>query len=667
MSQFRAPLLILFLLAVAILFPANGRAAPAQGASKVMLVLDASGSMWGQVEGRAKIEIARDVIQTLVKDWDKSLEVGLLAYGHRSKGECNDIETLQKVGPVNADGIMKAVNALQPKGKTPISDAVRLAAEELKYTEDHATVILVSDGLETCEADPCAVAKSLKQAGVNFTVHVVGFDLKKEEQDAIKCLAENTGGQFLPAQSAGSLRQALQTTVVKVKEEAVRVAQVEATTPKKEPAAKPGHHFIATLAEGGPAIDSGLRWDIYEAAANADGKRKQVSGTYDASASFKLAAGRYLAVAKRGAATASQEFEVQSVDESVRHTVVLDAGVVVTNAYLVEGQEPIKEGMRWDIYSLAKDLEGKRTHITGTYDATGQFTLNSGQYFLVAKTGSAGADAEITVKAGERLEQRMILNAGIAVFEPTYDEAGQEVKDGMRWDVYSTEKNLEGKRTHIAGTYDAKARFILPAGKYYVTAKRGNAELNREVEVTAGKRDEAPFVLNAGLVKFAAVLTQGKSPLDKGMRWDIYSIDKDIDGKRKHFGGSYDADPLFTFNEGKYFVVAKSGSALKESEIDVKAGKRLEPVIDLNAGIVKLVAKASTGNEITQGIRWDIYGTEKDLEGKRPHIAGSYDAAPLFTLSAGKYAVDIKVGQATSQAELEVKAGDSKQVEMAIK
>jgi Ca-activated chloride channel homolog len=666
MSYLKTSLSTLLLLAVAALFPASGHAAAAQGTSKVMLVLDASGSMWGQVEGRAKIEIAREVIQNLMKNWDKSIEVGLSAYGHRTKGECNDIETLQKVGPVNAASIMKAVNELQPKGKTPISDAVRLAAEELKYNEDRATVILVSDGLETCDADPCAVAKSLKQAGVDFTVHVVGFDLKKEEQEAIKCLAENTGGQFLPAQSAGSLRQALQTTVVKVKEEAIRMAQVEAA-PKKEPAAKPGHHFIATLAEGGPAIDSGMRWDIYEAAADADGKRKSVTGTYDASASFKLAAGRYLAVAKRDSATASREFEVKSVDESVRHTVVLDAGEVVANAYLIEGQEPIKEGMRWDAYTLAKDVEGKRRAITGTYDATAQFTLNSGRYFLAANTGSAGADAEISIKAGERLEQRMILNAGIAVFEPTYDEAGQEVKDGMRWDVYSTEKNLEGKRTHITGTYDTKARFILPAGKYYVTAMRGNAKLNREVEVAAGKRNEAPFVLNAGLVKFAAILTQGKTPLDEGMRWDIYSIDKDLDGKRKHFGGSYDADPLFTFNEGKYFVVAKNGNASVIGEIDIKAGKRIEPVLDLNAGIVKLVAKASTGNEISQGLRWDIYGTEKDLEGKRPHIGGSYDGTPLFTLPAGKYAVEIKVGQAMSQAELEVKPGDSKQVEIAIK
>lgn len=637
--------------------------ASAQANSKVMLVLDASGSMWGQIDGRAKIEVARNVIQDLLKDWDSSIELGLSAYGHRTKGECDDIQTLKSVGPVDADAIMKVVSEIQPKGKTPISESVRRAADELKYTEDRATVILVSDGIETCEADPCAVGKALEEAGVDFTVHVVGFDLKEEEQDSLRCLAENTGGQFLPAKNASGLHDALQTTVTKVKEEAVKVVQAEPVA-KEEPAGAPGHHFVATLSEGGPEIDSGMRWDIYEAAADADGKRKHVSGNYDTKSSFQLNAGRYLVVAKRGDATASQEFEVQSVDDSVRHTIVLDAGIVVLTAALIEGQDPVSDGMRWDIYSADKDLEGKRKHITGSYDAKAQFTINSGNYHVIAKNGDASVAGDITVEAGKRLEQLYILNAGLAVFEATYDEAGQEVKDGMRWDVYSVEKDLDGKRAHITGSYDTKTRFMLHANKYFVVAKRGDASLSREVNIAAGKRNEELFVLNAGLAKLSAILTEGKEPLNDGMRYDIYSIDKDIDGKRQHLSGSYDPQPLFTFNEGKYFVVIKNGSTTIEGELDIKAGKRAEPVYNLNAGIVKLIGKASTGNEISDGLRWDVYSSEKDLEGKRVHFGGSYDASPLFTLPAGKYLVHVKLGDAESDHELEVKAGDSKQVDV---
>lgn len=282
----------------------------------------------------------------------------------------------------------------------------------------------------------------------------------------------------------------------------------------------------------------------------------------------------------------------------------------------------------------------------------------------MSKNGDASVAGDITVEAGQRLEQLYILNAGLGVFAATYDEAGQEVKDGMRWDVYSIDKDLDGKRAHITGSYDTKTRFMLPTNKYFVVAKRGDASLSREIDIAAGKRNEELFVLNAGLAKLSAILAEGKEPLKDGMRYDIYSIDKDIDGKRQHFAGSYDPQPLFTFNEGKYFVVVKNGFTVVEGEMDIKAGKRAEPTYNLNAGIVKLVAKASTGNEVTEGLRWDVYSTEKDLEGKRTHFGGSYDGSPLFTLPAGKYLVHIKLGDAESDYELEVKAGDSKQVDV---
>ena len=185
---------------------------------RAVLVLDASGSMWGQVDNTSKIAVARDVIRKLVSDWNPKVQLGLTAYGHREKGNCADIETLVPVGNVNAGTIMAAVKDLQPKGKTPLSDAVRQAARDLKYTEERATVILVSDGKETCNADPCAVAAELEKNGVDFTVHVVGFDLTEEEKAQLRCVADKTGGKFLSAKNASELHKAMTTTVQLVAE-----------------------------------------------------------------------------------------------------------------------------------------------------------------------------------------------------------------------------------------------------------------------------------------------------------------------------------------------------------------------------------------------------------------------------------------------------------------
>ncbi len=128
--------------------PALPAGAQQADAPKTILVLDASGSMWGQIEGRAKITIAQEVVAGLLADMPGDRALGLTAYGHRRKGDCGDIETLVPPAPGTAEAVLAAVMAIKPKGKTPLSAAVLAAAEVLKYEEEPATVVLVSDGRE---------------------------------------------------------------------------------------------------------------------------------------------------------------------------------------------------------------------------------------------------------------------------------------------------------------------------------------------------------------------------------------------------------------------------------------------------------------------------------------------------------------------------------------
>ncbi|WP_071674952.1 VWA domain-containing protein [Nioella nitratireducens] len=182
-----------------------------------MLVLDASGSMWGQIDGVNKIVIAREVISGLLTQIPDNMALGLTMYGHRRRGDCSDIEVMVQpaTGADNRAQIERLVNTVNPRGRTPLSDAVVQAAEALRYTENAATVILVSDGRETCDVDPCAVGTALEEAGIDFTAHVIGFDVAAPEDIAqLQCLAENTGGQYLSADNAEELAQALEQVAV---------------------------------------------------------------------------------------------------------------------------------------------------------------------------------------------------------------------------------------------------------------------------------------------------------------------------------------------------------------------------------------------------------------------------------------------------------------------
>ena len=130
-------------------------------ANKVIIILDASGSMWAQIDGKPKLEIARESLRTVLQSVPADDEIGFMAYGHREKGSCEDIELIVPPQAGSASAISAAADSLKFLGKTPLTAAVKQAAEALKYTEDKATVVLITDGLETCEGDPCALGKEL--------------------------------------------------------------------------------------------------------------------------------------------------------------------------------------------------------------------------------------------------------------------------------------------------------------------------------------------------------------------------------------------------------------------------------------------------------------------------------------------------------------------------
>ncbi|MGB0967499.1 MAG: vWA domain-containing protein, partial [Halocynthiibacter sp.] len=235
-----------------------------------MVVFDVSGSMWGQIDGVTKIEIARDAFSTISADWDAgNVNAGLIAYGHRRKGDCSDIELISEPAPGSSAALGQIVNRLNPRGKTPLSDAVRLAAETLRFTEESATVVLVSDGRETCSADPCAVGAELERLGVNFTAHVVGFDVTDPDARAqLQCLADNTGGQYFDAGDANGLGDALRNItapVVPVEEASNGVFSLKVQIVTTEGTTRPAQlTYRATNTETGEIIVIGSRKDAAE-------------------------------------------------------------------------------------------------------------------------------------------------------------------------------------------------------------------------------------------------------------------------------------------------------------------------------------------------------------------------------------------------------------------
>jgi tetratricopeptide (TPR) repeat protein len=196
----------------------SGTAAPAsEKASKsIALIIDASGSMNAKLpEGRTRIDAAKAAVGEIVGKMPPDVRISLRAYGHQSptsKHDCKDTAVLVGFGGLanNRDAIVASTRSIKAQGYTPITYVLKLAAEDVgKEATKPRIVILVSDGKETCEGDPCATAKALAAADASLIIHTIGFAADSAAKYQLQCIARVARGKYWDADSTGRLAAAL--------------------------------------------------------------------------------------------------------------------------------------------------------------------------------------------------------------------------------------------------------------------------------------------------------------------------------------------------------------------------------------------------------------------------------------------------------------------------
>lgn len=559
---------------------------PAVG--KVMIVLDASGSMWGEIGGEPKIVIARRVIHDLLRDWDPRIEIGLAAYGHRRKGDCKDIEVLVTVGRDKQKSILAAVDRLKPKGMTPLSDAVRMAAESLKYTEERATVILVSDGRETCEADPCALGKTLELKGIDFTAHVIGFDVKKAEAAGLQCLAKNTGGIYATARDAGSLKKAMERTVTEVKKKAAQPV-------KKKSKTEEGVRLIAAYKEGGAEFKGDINWFVLEAEADATGKRKQVIRKHRGKSGHvfhKLPAGNYVIVAELSdTGYIRREYRIEVKEgEAATHELALNIGKVRFDARPGEGAQPFKEDLGWKVLFPKADLSGKHKELTNLWrkKSGSVFLLPAGQWLISARLADWGwitAGKEITVDPAGGEAHAFIFNAGRVRFDARLAEGGQPFKGDLGFWVLFPKADLSGKRKGLTSFWRKKTGgvYFLPAGDWLVRAALADyrhVTTEKRISLKPGEEQPQEFLFNAGQVRFDVTL-EG-APWSGQVAWNVYDAQADSSGNRRKITNAW------RVKSGK-ITFLPAGDYLVQSSNPDNRGMKAEATFSIGAGKEKQI------------------------------------------------------------------------------
>jgi hypothetical protein len=158
------------------------------------------------IDGEVKMDVAKNVLLDVLDNMPSNVQVSVRIFGLNCR-----TQLLYPVGPVQGSVLRQKILDIEPSGATPIADALDATAEDLLDITDPQLILLISDGIETCEGDPVQAAKDLLGLGYDLKFNIVGFDIARNilARDQLLNIAQATGGLYFDANSSEELRSAL--------------------------------------------------------------------------------------------------------------------------------------------------------------------------------------------------------------------------------------------------------------------------------------------------------------------------------------------------------------------------------------------------------------------------------------------------------------------------
>jgi Ca-activated chloride channel family protein len=178
--------------------------------TRILFLLDGSGSMLAKWENTYRITVAKKLLAGFVDSLrsDKNLELALRIYGHqydRRLKRCDDTRLEAPFSINNHDRIISVLKNLGPKGTTPIAYALEQAAADFPENDNvRNIIIIITDGIESCDGDPCAVSLALQRKGIFLKPFIIGIGMDKQFEEQFGCM-----GSFYDAANIAEFRNAL--------------------------------------------------------------------------------------------------------------------------------------------------------------------------------------------------------------------------------------------------------------------------------------------------------------------------------------------------------------------------------------------------------------------------------------------------------------------------
>lgn len=629
--------LVLFVLST------NGTPALAAEPGSLIVIVDGSGSMWGPIEGvrQTKLVLAREALRRGLGKMAPQARVGLALFGHR-RGDCSDVEVVRTPEPLDVPNLMSPLEQFNPRGRGPLTLALREAAKSLPRDAGPRTLLLIHDDADNCQPDLCAAAAELKTAGI--TAHVVGLNVKTEDMAKMVCLPQTTGGRHFNAQNAEQVatyvEEALLLTASEMGGIETRPSSPPATAivaPSPLPASgPPALHLRALAAPNTEPLGIPLLWTV-TAEARPD---VPIFGARAANPTVPVPPGRYVVEVRDGPLSVKQTAEVRD-NRPATVTMVLNAGMVRIRVPTRKTGEVLADAL-----ITVTDANGALMLASKTGETTA--LLPAGRHVVRAELGLVRAEQTVTITAGRLVAVDMSLNA--ARLQLTTAGALQ----APIFSVFEDDPDAPGGRREVARSAAQPAEFMLPPGTYYIVARQGAVEARERLAVGPGDVVRRTLAVAAGSLALSTKLPALGGGADAYISYTVTRLDNTA----QEAVTTSQPTPTLLLPSGRYRVEGRYGlmNVKAVRDIEIKTGQTQQLVIEHEAASVRLRIVGSGPTDVS----WII----RDQTGKAVWTGAHTEA--VANLQAGRYVVGAETRNKRDERSVELRAGEAKLLEFSV-
>lgn len=446
----------------------------------LIIILDCSRSMSGEISGKNKFSSAKNIIEDVLNQ-EKDFDFGLITFGKNETNNPDDIELTVVPFPDNRGKILAELSKIKPKGLSPIGGALFFAEKVLKNGL-RSYILLISDGIDNCNGNPLISAKNLIQNKKVLKIHTIGFDTTQSNIISLQNIAKSGNGFYYNSNNYKELYQSFTTPISTSNE--VELEQISEKT-----TGNISYKCFLKNEGGFPAF--GAKLDIIDKNGEILKSQFQWKGIIE-----DILPGTYTISAKHIDSTQKKEITVSPEQITYQAFIFNSETGSITYQNFIRGS---RENMAFGTITKIVHKNGETVYMGNKWEGTIE-NLPIGEYKIISQNSgiTLSNDFTITPKKKTNIILEFPLETGQISYQCFLDSAKQKPAYGIDFKIFRipTDEIVHHDNTRWRGITK-----MIPVGNYIVSGTLLGKVVNQELRVSPKSTESFNLIFNIQQVK----------------------------------------------------------------------------------------------------------------------------------------------------------------------